>query len=141
MGWRVVLGMPARFGDDGRGRGWGVALGIALAIGWVGACKPKSTTAPDSGNATDGQAVQAETPVGAATEDAPDGDPPTDVPANEAPKCTKAGTPWDGSRSAGCTYEHAGCCYPDPASLCAAAGCPDDTCRIIESRPAQATCG
>lgn len=114
---------------------WIAALCVGLASASFAACKPtKTTVPPESG---DGAAA---TP---ATDDERDPVPSTDPPEtrkDEPPLCGDQGTAWDGSHS-GCVYEHAGCCYPDPAALCVAAGCPDDTCQIIESRPAQATCG
>ena len=60
--------------------------------------------------------------------------------ARKGPKdCTARGTPWDGKHE-GCLYEVAGCCYPDAASACAAAGCEGAGCQILEFSPAQVTC-
>ena len=75
----------------------------------------------------------------------PDAPPPaesqTPPPAEaEAPGgCRASGSPWDGKLQ-GCLYEVSGCCYPDDASACAAAGCEGDTCQVLESAPAQVRC-
>lgn len=53
--------------------------------------------------------------------------------------CKAGGTTWDGKHE-GCLYEVAGCCYPDAASACAAAGCEGSGCQILESAPAQVVC-
>ena len=115
---------------DGRG-GWGVSVGLVLATGLLLACRPRA-----SGCAT----TEPEAPApGDSALGGTDGTVVADGPTSEDPKCAAQGSPWDGNPT-GCTYEHGGCCYPDPASLCAAAGCSDDDCRILESRPAQAAC-
>ncbi|MEM6993454.1 MAG: hypothetical protein AAF721_23270 [Myxococcota bacterium] len=111
------------------------AAALGLVVLAAAACKPKQTgegtTAPLAPSDPTTPAPSAEgTP--AETDSAGASTP-------KKPTCGDKGTSWDGSH-AGCTYEHAGCCYPDPASLCAAAGCADDDCRILESRPAQAAC-
>ncbi|MBL4685607.1 MAG: hypothetical protein JKY37_13515 [Nannocystaceae bacterium] len=115
---------------------WFTALCVGFASASVAGCRPtKTTTAPASEE--DGAAT---------AETGDDGDPAASATKSatpsedESPTCGDQGKAWDGSHS-GCVYEHAGCCYPDPAALCVAAGCPDDTCQILESRPAQATCG
>jgi hypothetical protein len=56
------------------------------------------------------------------------------------PDCGADGRVWEG-RLEGCLYEHGGCCYASPAAACKAAGCADDSCRILESSPAQLYCG
>lgn len=60
-----------------------------------------------------------------------------DPPAREG--CRAGGVPWDGNH-AGCLYEVSGCCYPDAAAACEAAGCDPGGCQILESAPAQITC-
>src|SRR5687768_12671478 len=101
---------------------------LLLALAGLGvACKPAALAGP---KAPDGGAASG-------TEPSPSGSTPagTDAP----PECASEGSPWDG-KAEGCLYEHAGCCYPSPEALCAAAGCAADACRILESSPAQARC-
>lgn len=125
-------------------RGWGIVLGTLGAIGLAVACKPKTPPQPppsseDGVAGVDGPDTPSQSP---AADDAADGaDTATvpDGPTSQDPQCAAKGTPWDGSPQ-GCLYEHEGCCYPDPASVCAAARCDADTCQILESSPAQVRC-
>jgi hypothetical protein len=92
----------------------------------LAACKPASTTREPG--ATPG------TPASS-----PDASSPEGPGASEAPRCASDGEPWDGKPGT-CFYEHAGCCYPTPEAMCAAAGCDAASCMIMESSPAQARC-
>jgi hypothetical protein len=97
---------------------------VAGAVVLLSGCRPAArapTSDPDTATAS---------PAGPPKAD------PAPVPAAEA--CA-GGERWDGSPDA-CDYVHEGCCYPDPRSLCAAAGCEAERCRILESHPAQARC-
>jgi hypothetical protein len=58
---------------------------------------------------------------------------------DDPPDCGAKGRVWEG-KLAGCLYEHGGCCYDTPAAACEAAGCTHETCRILESSPAQLYC-
>jgi hypothetical protein len=58
---------------------------------------------------------------------------------SDTPECGAQGRVWEG-RLDGCLYEHAGCCYDTPAAACEAAGCSQESCRILESSPAQLYC-
>lgn len=111
-----------------------MAFGLALAPSL--GCKPKTaTSSPDT---TAPVTTGGNDPTSSGSDGtSPDGTAATDPDA--PPKCAEQGEPWDGRQDT-CLYEHHGCCYPDPASLCAAAGCTDDNCSILESRPAQAAC-
>jgi len=116
--------------------GHGFATVLALSLASSAGCKPKtSTTSPPASEPAPatGNEPPSTVPADAPTEGKPAASP------TEAPKCAAQGEAWDG-RPGTCLYEHHGCCYPDPASLCAAAGCSDDNCNIVESRPAQAAC-
>ncbi len=53
--------------------------------------------------------------------------------------CATGGRLWDG-KPVDCSYEHGGCCYGSAASACAAAGCGDERCQVLESYPAQIHC-
>ncbi|MEM6294081.1 MAG: hypothetical protein AAGA54_22575 [Myxococcota bacterium] len=79
----------------------------------------------------------------AATPEAPatpgEDEEPKPAPAEAPGGCAASGSPWDGKLQ-GCLYEVSGCCYPDDASACAAAGCDAQTCQILESAPAQVRC-
>lgn len=59
-------------------------------------------------------------------------------PAKPGP-CAEGGRLWDG-KPQDCSYEHGGCCYGSPATACAAAGCSEDQCQVLESYPAQIMC-
>ena len=66
--------------------------------------------------------------------------PPTSEPPSPTPgSCAEGGRLWDG-KPENCSYEHGGCCYDSPRAACAAAGCPEDRCLILESYPAQIRC-
>lgn len=111
------------------------AIGSALAL--LPACKPKTAT---SSPATEPGSARGNDPSSSGSDGtSPDGTPAAADP-DAPPDCAEQGEPWDGRQDT-CLYEHHGCCYPDPASLCAAAGCTDDNCSILESHPAQAACG
>ena len=111
----------------------GLALGSALAL--TAGCKPKTaTTSPEP--VEPGASNDPTSPDSA--DGSADGSPAATDP-DAPPDCADQGEPWDGRQDT-CLYEHHGCCYPDPASLCAAAGCTNDNCRILESHPAQAKC-
>lgn len=62
----------------------------------------------------------------------------SDVASRES-GCAADGRVWDGEHK-GCLYEHGGCCYGSPESVCTAAGCPLDRCVIMELMPAQVRC-
>ena len=53
--------------------------------------------------------------------------------------CAAGGVPDDGDAQ-GCDFRVAGCCYSLAAHACAAAGCTEDRCTIMESYPAQVAC-
>ena len=128
-------------------RGWGIVLGMAGALGLAVACKPKRPPQPPDPqdvSTTNDASPDADTPVqsptagdGATASDG--GTPVPDGPTSADPECAAKGEPWDGNPQ-GCLYEHDGCCYPDPGSVCAAAGCEGDACQILETSPAQARC-
>ncbi len=54
-----------------------------------------------------------------------------------AGSCKAGGAPQ--AEGAACAAIFEGCCYPDPAAACAAAGCAD-TCVQAESLPVQVSC-
>jgi hypothetical protein len=61
--------------------------------------------------------------------------------AASASTCADGGWPQPkGEIAKGCEAIHGGCCYPDAASACAAAGCAADSCTVMESYPAQVSC-
>lgn len=55
----------------------------------------------------------------------------------EAGACKAGGSPQTEGAACGATYE--GCCYPDAAAACAAAGCAEG-CVQAESMPVQVSC-
>jgi hypothetical protein len=59
-------------------------------------------------------------------------------PPNPGP-CAVDGRLWDG-KPQDCSYEHAGCCYGSATTACAAAGCAEGKCQVLESYPAQIRC-
>lgn len=63
----------------------------------------------------------------------------TKLPPPAPGPCAEDGRLWDGKPQA-CSYEHAGCCYGSAATACAAAGCAEQQCRVLESYPAQIRC-
>jgi hypothetical protein len=65
----------------------------------------------------------------------PDTEPPPPAPG----PCATGGRLWDG-KPVDCSYEHAGCCYGTAAAACAAAGCDEGQCQVLESYPAQIRC-
>lgn len=104
-----------------------VSLGLALAASCA-----RSATPPSRPLSTP---VQSPAP---AEEPLP---PPQTEPPPPAPgPCATGGRLWDG-KPVDCSYEHAGCCYGSAAAACAAAGCGEGQCQVLESYPAQIRCG
>jgi hypothetical protein len=102
-----------------------VLLVLAIAIG----CARASSSTPPP---------PAPAPAPAPTDDelpSPTTEPP---PAKPGP-CAEDGRLWDG-KPQDCSYEHGGCCYGSPATACAAAGCSEAQCQVLESYPAQIMC-
>lgn len=64
----------------------------------------------------------------------------TEPPPPAPGPCAEGGRLWDG-KPVDCSYEHAGCCYDSATSACAAAGCAEGQCMVLESYPAQIRCG
>lgn len=103
---------------------------LALVPVFALACRTSATGAqPSSGDPSRGRE-----PIARPTEPAAEG--PDD---GRPPSCVGEGQVWDG-RPTGCAYEHAGCCYDDAESACAAADCPRTQCQVLESYPAQIAC-
>jgi hypothetical protein len=105
------------------------SLAMSMLLGLAAACARPS--APSS----------APPPV---SEPAPDPDPALPPPEAEPPPptpgpCADGGRLWDG-KPEDCSYEHAGCCYGSAAAACAAAGCSEGQCQVLESYPAQLRC-
>lgn len=65
--------------------------------------------------------------------------PQTNTPPPTPDVCAEGGRLWDG-KPVDCSYEHAGCCYESAARACAAAGCGEGQCQVLESYPAQIRC-
>lgn len=65
--------------------------------------------------------------------------PESEVPPADPEPCSEGGRLWDG-KPVDCSYEHAGCCYDSAATACAAAGCAEGKCNVLESYPAQIVC-
>lgn len=111
----------------------GVVFGLALA-----ACKSTPQPMPPR----QGPPAFDEPTQSSDTNFEPASDSPNAVgPGAKGPRegCAPKGQVWDGKHE-GCLYEVAGCCYPDDASACAAAGCEATACHILESAPAQIRC-
>jgi hypothetical protein len=104
---------------------WGVVL-----CAWLG-CRPSPTTASAADLVPQPGEVEAPA-VGTSSDDRGGG-------ATEAGCASWGGRLWEG-RAAGCLYEVSGCCYDTPAQACAAAGCEEDGCRVMEVIPAQIRC-
>lgn len=103
---------------------------VLVTLALVGACA-RQAAAPSAAPST-----LTESP--AASDDAL---PPADaeVPPAKPGPCAADGRLWDG-KPEGCSYEHGGCCYGSPATACAAAGCAEAECEVLESYPAQISC-
>lgn len=110
--------------------GYAVALGVLLAST---ACRSKPAPVPPATGP-----LEFDDDVDGPPE-APSDDPSTSTPSVQAGGCKAGGTTWNGKHE-GCLYEVAGCCYPDAAAACTAAGCESDGCQILESAPAQVVC-
>lgn len=63
----------------------------------------------------------------------------SELPPPAPGPCAEGGRLWDG-KPVDCSYEHAGCCYGSAAAACAAAGCSEGQCSVLESYPAQIRC-
>jgi len=103
---------------------------MALIVALAGACtrQPPPPSAPPS--------TPAQSPAPAdETLPPPQAEPPPPTPG----PCAADGRLWDG-KPQDCSYEHGGCCYGSPATACAAAGCTEAECQVLESYPAQIVC-
>lgn len=98
-----------------------LALPLAAGCARTGAPPSAPTTTPPS---TPDDAVPSAT---------------TEVPPPSPGACAEGGRLWDG-KPVDCSYEHAGCCYGSAAQACAAAGCDEGQCHVLESYPAQIRC-
>lgn len=104
------------------------SLATSLALPLAAGCA--RTAAPPSAPTT--------TPPSTPPDDAvPSGT--TEVPPPSPGACAEGGRLWDG-KPVDCSYEHAGCCYGSAAQACAAAGCDEGQCHVLESYPAQIRC-
>src|SRR5690606_259705 len=108
---------------------WGSAVGAVL-LALAGACphKPEPPPSLPPVEPPEPEPVDEELPP-------PESEPPPPEPGS----CADGGRLWDGKPD-DCTYEHGGCCYDAPAQACAAAGCAEGQCVVLESHPAQIRC-
>ncbi len=107
-------------------------VALSVVVGFVSGC-PRKIASPSSGPTSGDTVVPAE------PKPKPEPQPPVEVPPAEPDPCSEGGQPWDG-KATGCSYEHDGCCYTSAAQACAAAGCADEHCIVMESYPAQISC-
>lgn len=107
------------------------SLTVTVLIGLVAGC-PRQTT-PQPASPPPGETEQ---PLEAPVEPEPE---PTLPPLRPGP-CAEGGRLWDG-KPVDCSYEHGGCCYGSAAQACTAAGCAEGSCTVLESYPAQISCG
>lgn len=77
-------------------------------------------------------------PAAQASDDQPAAQTGNGEPA-AAGDCAAGGVPDDGDAE-GCNFRVSSCCYSVAAHACAAAGCAEDRCTIMESYPAQVAC-
>jgi hypothetical protein len=107
------------------------SLVLPFVLGIVGGCT-RSPVLPAS-----------PPPAPAAVPERPDEELPAsqgELPAPVPGPCATDGRLWDGKPDA-CSYEHGGCCYDSAPAACAAASCPVERCSVLESYPAQISCG
>ena len=114
-------------------RPWAMLIASAtLLLALADGCTPKTTQPPSPPPSTP---THSPAPP---DEDLPP--PESHAPPPTPGTCAEGGRLWDG-KPVDCSYEHAGCCYDSAGAACAAAGCGEGQCQVLESYPAQIRCG